>query len=161
MKRQIGMLCGLVAVAATALGQHGMMGQACCGPGWQGRGNMMGASMQRHHLAMMSALPPKYATKANPLTANAQTLNSGRVLFGQNCARCHGVHGFGDGPDGASLNPRPPNIAATGKMPMASDGYLFWTISEGGAPVGSAMPPFKPTLKDDEIWKIITYLRTL
>jgi mono/diheme cytochrome c family protein len=46
-------------------------------------------------------------------------------------------------------------------MPMASDSYLFWTISEGGAPVGSAMPPFKQTLTDDEIWKIITYVRTL
>lgn len=46
-------------------------------------------------------------------------------------------------------------------MPMATDGYLFWTIAEGGAPVGSAMPAFKQTLKEDDIWKIITYLRTL
>jgi mono/diheme cytochrome c family protein len=39
--------------------------------------------------------------------------------------------------------------------------YLFWTISEGGAPVGSAMPPFKQTLNEGDIWKIITYLRAL
>lgn len=121
----------------------------------------MGSSMRRHHLAMMYGLDPKYATKANPRTATPQTLNSGKNLFQQNCARCHGVNGFGDGPDGANLNPPPANIAATSKMPMATDGYLLWVISEGGAPVGSAMPPFKQTLKEDEIWKIITYLRTL
>jgi mono/diheme cytochrome c family protein len=126
-----------------------------------GRGNMMGASMRRHHVAMMHGLAPEYATKANPLAANTQTLNSGKQLFGQHCARCHGASGFGDGPDGADLHPPPANITATINMPMASDSYLFWTISEGGAPVGSAMPPFKQTLTDDEIWKIITYVRTL
>lgn len=161
MIRRMSMLCGLLALAATASGQPGMMGPGMMGPGWRGQGNMMGASMRRHHLAMMYGVDPQYARKANPLAANAQTLNSGRNLFEQHCARCHGVNGFGDGPDGTRLNPRPANIAATSKMPMSSDGYLFWAISEGGAPVGSAMPPFKQTLKDDEIWKIVTYLRTL
>lgn len=164
MKRRVSMLCGLLAAATTVSGQPGMMGPGCCGqggPGWQGQGYMMGSSMRRHHIAMMNGLDPKYATKANPLTANPQILKSGRKLFEQQCARCHGVNGFGDGPDGTNLNPRPANIAAASRMPMASDGYLFWTISEGGAPVGSAMPPFKQTLKEDEIWKIITYLRTL
>lgn len=46
-------------------------------------------------------------------------------------------------------------------MPMASDGYLLWTISEGGVPVGTAMPPFKGALKEDDIWAIITYVRGL
>jgi mono/diheme cytochrome c family protein len=44
---------------------------------------------------------------------------------------------------------------------MASDGYLFWTIAEGGAPVGSAMPPFKGVLGDDQVWQVIAYLREL
>jgi len=46
-------------------------------------------------------------------------------------------------------------------MPMATDGYLFWTIVEGGVPIGTAMPPFKGALKDNDIWKIILYMRNL
>jgi mono/diheme cytochrome c family protein len=138
-----------------------MMGPGMMGPGWRGQGNMMGPSMQRRHMAMRYGIDSKYATKTNPLAANARTLDSGRNLFQQQCVRCHGVSGAGDGPDGTKLNPRPANIAASGRMPMATDGYLFWTIAEGGAPVGSAMPAFKQTLKEDEIWKIISYLRTL
>jgi mono/diheme cytochrome c family protein len=47
------------------------------------------------------------------------------------------------------------------KMPMATDGYLSWTIAEGGVPLQTAMPPFKSILKEDDIWKIIIYLRQL
>jgi mono/diheme cytochrome c family protein len=46
-------------------------------------------------------------------------------------------------------------------MPMVSDAYLAWTVAEGGAPVGSAMPPFKDTLKPDAIWRVILFLQTL
>lgn len=166
MKRRVCMLCAWLAVAATASGQPGMMGPGMMGPGMmgpggRGHGNMMGASMRRHHLAMMYGIDAEYAAKTNPLPANTPTLNSGRHLFEQHCARCHGAGGFGDGPDGAGLDPRPANIAASSKMPMSSDGYLFWTISEGGAPVGSAMPAFRQSLKEEEIWKIVAYLRTL
>lgn len=122
---------------------------------------MAGMSMVRHHYAMMHGIDPNYASKTNPLEANARTIDSGRKLFEQNCARCHGPKGYGDGKDGESLDPRPANIAAASKMPMATDGYLYWTIAEGGAPLGTGMPAFGGVLKDDEIWKIITYLRVL
>jgi mono/diheme cytochrome c family protein len=46
-------------------------------------------------------------------------------------------------------------------MPMASDGYLMWTLSEGGASLGSAMPAFKTTLGETDRWKVVHYLRTL
>jgi len=145
-------ILGLVSLSPIVFGQMGMMG-----PG----GMMMGMSMVRHHYVMMNGIEPRYASKENPLQPTAQNIESGKKLFEQNCARCHGMTGLGDGRDGESLSPRPANIAAASKMPMTTDGYLFWAISEGGAPVGSAMPPFKDGLKEDEIWKIITYLRVL
>uniref|UniRef100_UPI003AF98478 c-type cytochrome n=1 Tax=Thiolapillus sp. TaxID=2017437 RepID=UPI003AF98478 len=40
---------------------------------------------------------------------------------------------------------------------MASDAYLYWTIGEGGTPVGSAMPPFKDVLSEEEISRIMLY----
>lgn len=42
---------------------------------------------------------------------------------------------------------------------MAGDEYLYWTIAEGGEPLNTAMPAFKRMLEQDEIWRIIVYLR--
>ena len=47
-------------------------------------------------------------------------------------------------------------------MQDLSDGYLFWRISEGGAmpPFNSAMLAWKGTLSEEEIWQVISYVRT-
>lgn len=73
----------------------------------------------------------------------------------------HGEHGAGDGAAGAGLDPPPANVAFAARRPMAGDGYLFWTIAEGGVPVDSTMPPFRDVLEDDEAWQIIAHLRSL
>ncbi|MGZ5199521.1 MAG: c-type cytochrome [Telluria sp.] len=159
---------GLAVIAALALaqpcsGQMGMMGQRpgyrCCGPMRQGQ--PMQGSMSRHRLFMMDGIGPRYQGKVNPVPSTGATLAAGEKLYGKNCAACHGATGLGDGEAGRMLWPRPANIAASSKMPMASDAYLYWTISEGGQPVGSAMPAFKQSLREDEIWEIIGYLRSL
>lgn len=130
--------------------------------GMMGPGHgMMNMSMVRHHFVMMNGINPAYAAKKNPLQPTPQNIEAGKTLYGQNCAQCHGVTGLGDGEAGKTLNPRPANVASASKMPMATDSYLYWTIAEGGAPIGTAMPPFRDTLKTEDIWKIITYLRTL
>jgi mono/diheme cytochrome c family protein len=54
-------------------------------------------SMVRHHFAMMNGINPEYASKENPLQPTKQTVESGKKLFEQNCARCHGSGGRGDG----------------------------------------------------------------
>ena len=120
-----------------------------------------GMSMRRHQFVMANGLDTRYANKQNPLQATADNIAAGKKLYDQNCAACHGKTGTGDGEAGKGLNPRPANIAAFSKMPMASDGYMFWTIAEGGIPIGTAMPPFKSTLKEDDVWKIILYMRNL
>ena len=45
------------------------------------------------------------------------------------------------------------------QMPMSVDEYMFWSISDGGAAFGTAMPALKDALTKDEIWKIVTYMR--
>jgi hypothetical protein len=72
----------------------------------------------------------------------------------------HG-RGMRHGPAGAALNPPPADLAFASRRPMATDAYFYWTIAEGGAPVGSAMPPFKGVLAADEIWQLIAHLRRL
>lgn len=126
-----------------------------------GPGMMQSFSMFRHRYAMQNGVDPKYAYATNPLRPTTETLKEGARLFAQDCSACHGATGLGNGPAAKGLNPPPADIAALIHMPMESDGYLYWTIAEGGTALGTAMPPFKGTLKDDQIWKLITYLRTL
>lgn len=129
---------------------------------WMDHGPMMGRgrpSMIRHHYYMRNGLPADYRGKISPLSPSATTVAEGALLYTENCASCHGARGLGDGEAGRDLKPPPANIAHMMGMPMYNDAYLFWTVSEGGAPVGSAMPPFKDVLSDEEIWKIIAAMR--
>jgi mono/diheme cytochrome c family protein len=118
-------------------------------------------STVRHHYVHANGLDARYAAMVEPRSPTPDDVASGQALFARHCASCHGERGAGDGEAGAALNPPPANIAFAARRPMASDGYLFWTIAEGGVPVGSAMPPFKGVLGDDEVWQIIAYLREL
>lgn len=147
----VAVLCWLSLLPFPGHAQMGMMKE----------GGMMNMSMRRHHFVMMNGIDQRYASKKSPVPNTTENISAGRRLYEQNCALCHGSKGLGDGEAGKSLEPRPANIAAFSKMPMATDGYLYWTISEGGVPVGSQMPPFKNSLKEGEIWRIILYVRGL
>ncbi len=98
---------------------------------------------------------------ASPLPPTAASIQAGRKLYEQNCAACHGPTGLGNGPAGANLNPPPANLVGVGRMPMITDGYLYWTIAEGGTQLGTAMPLFEGSLGDKQIWELVLFLRSL
>ena len=139
-------------------GWMGQGGSQWMGPGmgpWMGRG----ASMVRHMYYMHNGVPSDYRGKVSPLAATPDVVSEGARLYAKNCASCHGAQGFGDGQAGRDLNPPPANLAHMIRMPMLNDEYLLWTMSEGGAPVGSEMQAFKDTLTEDEMWKIVAAMR--
>lgn len=90
-----------------------------------------------------------------------EAIEAGEVIYEANCSTCHGPEGDGDGPAAEGLDPQPASLADAHMMEELSDGYLFWRVSEGGVmgPFNSAMPAWKDTLSDDEIWQVITYIR--
>lgn len=137
----------LLALAAGVLGSQMMMG-----PG-------MMRNPARHRYAMMHGTPAPYGNLRNPLPQDRATVDRGAIVYGQNCAACHGADGTGDGPAGRSLSPPPADLAQLARMPMASDAYLYWTIAEGGTPVGSAMPAYKEALSRHDIWSVIVHMR--
>jgi mono/diheme cytochrome c family protein len=136
------------------MGSHGgMMG------GGMG-GGMMGPSTARNHAAMMGGVPAPYAGLSNPLPRTNATVERGAEVYAGNCASCHGQTGFGDGPAARTLSPPPANLARLSRMPMSNwDPFMFWTVSEGGAQFGTAMPSFKASLTDQDRWAVIAYIQ--
>jgi len=125
-----------------------------------GMGMMMGNATARHMYVMRHGLDSKYAGMRNPLPASAENIKAGKLLFEQYCAACHGATGRGDGEAGKSLSPPPADLTKLGRMRIASDGFVYWTISEGGAAFNTAMPAMKEVLKESDIWKLVLYLRS-
>jgi mono/diheme cytochrome c family protein len=105
--------------------------------------------------------PAAFSGKTNALAGNADAISAGKAEFTTLCATCHGETGAGDGPAASALTPKPANLDNTAKD--ATDAYIFWRISEGGsmAPFNSAMPAHKDTMSEEQIWQVISYIRTL
>lgn len=93
----------------------------------------------------------------NPVPATAASLARGQERYeSAGCASCHGFTGRGDGPEGRLLRPRPADF----RVHMAAghtDRQLFDWISEGVA--GTAMPPFKGVLSEEDRWHVVNYIR--
>jgi len=99
--------------------------------------------------------PAAAAKRANPIAPNEASIEQGRHLFETNCVSCHGAAGHGDGPAAAPLKPHPADLAAmAGHHP---DGDLAWKIANGRG----AMPSWKGTLSDQQIWTLVNYIKSL
>ena len=116
--------------------------------------------MQRHRSFMTDGVPAEFAGVQNPLGYDDAIIQSGAKLYAQTCARCHGVKGLGDGAAAGDLSPSPALLAHLIKKPIAIDEYLLWSISKGGEEFGTAMPAFEHDLSQDEIWRVISYMRS-
>ncbi len=78
------------------------------------------------------------------------------------CVKCHGVSGKGNGPEAATLNPRPADYTDCKKMTKDSDETLFKIIKGGSQSVGRSkeMPPWGEALTDQEIHDLVAYVRS-
>lgn len=114
----------------------------------------------RYSQYMRGNIPDQYDDLKNTLPASAENIYNGKKLYQMQCLGCHGKSGKGDGPAGKQLAVRPANLAFTRRLPVTTDAFFFWTISEGGKSFGSAMPAFSEQLSDNEIWQITHYINT-
>jgi len=124
-------------------------------PRWTGPG-----PMPRHYVALMWGIPAPYTSMTNPLPRSGRTLESGAAIYRQHCASCHGDDGAGGGPAGRNLKPPPGNLVWLSDMPEKQwDAFMVWSITDGGAPLGTAMPAFKDTLSREDIWAVTAYVQ--
>ena len=105
---------------------------------------------------MLAASIAFAADDQNPLANDPKAAKAGEYEFRINCALCHGLgaHGGGRGPD----------LTRTQKKHAHSDAEMFQVISNGIP--GTAMPSNGTNgqgvgMTDEEIWQIITYIRSV
>jgi len=95
------------------------------------------------------------ADDRNPLAGDAKAARAGEYEFRINCALCHGLGARGGG--------RGPDLTRAVKKHTHSDADMFQVISNGIP--GTAMPANGTNgqgvgMTDEEIWQIITYIRS-
>ncbi len=101
-------------------------------------------------------VPNDKKDRLSPFAFNDSIQMSGKEIYYSidkgSCVSCHGDPGKNNWiPQTAD-----PNDPAGTKIQSNSDGELFYKIYEGRTP----MPTFKETLTRDEIWAVISYLRS-
>ncbi|MFL5273205.1 MAG: c-type cytochrome [Anaeromyxobacteraceae bacterium] len=95
----------------------------------------------------------------NPLVASAQEIERGRRAFAAYCIVCHGLDAQNTGvPFAAAMAPPVPPLTSP-DVQAYSDGQLRWIIANGLFPSG--MPAARDLLSDEEIWRIVLWLRHL
>src|SRR4026207_2223919 len=106
-------------------------------------------------LIALAGVAPRLSAQApqppstNPFTGDSAAVTQGAVLFRQECVFCHGVAGKG--------GMRGPDLTTGSWSHGGSGAELVRTILDGVP--GTAMPP--NGLPAQEIWRIITYLRSV
>jgi mono/diheme cytochrome c family protein len=100
----------------------------------------------------------RHAPKAkNPYAGDADAIATGLDHYRENCLVCHGAPGLPATELAKGLNPPAPSLGK--EESDTPDGELFWVTKHGIRL--TSMPAFGPTHTDEEIWKIVAFLRHL
>ncbi len=86
------------------------------------------------------------------------SVSVGEMIYHGECQNCHGLDGRTPTAMGKSMYPRAPSLASR-QVQAWSDAELFWIIKHGIR--HSGMPGFARTESDEQIWRVVHYVRSL
>ncbi len=88
---------------------------------------------------------------------------SGAALYKTYCAQCHGILGNGMGINIRDMSVQPRDHTDAAWMSGRADAELFKAVKEGGLALRKSvlMPPWEGVLGDDEIHRLVEYMREL
>ena len=105
------------------------------------------------HLGQGTAAETPTVKKLNPYTGKPEMIQEGRTLYLQfGCSACHGVMGGG--------GMGPPLIKSDVVWKFGSDDETLFKLIKGQIP-DQKMPKAFGYLTDDQIWKMLAYIRSL
>jgi mono/diheme cytochrome c family protein len=108
--------------------------------------------------ATMQRSVAKHAQATNaPAQLSEEQAKEGAHLYNETCIYCHGAPGKDPEDIGKGLNPEPPFLPDT--IEGWSTAEVFWIVKNGIKMTG--MPSFGASHKDDEIWKVVAFVKKL
>jgi cytochrome c oxidase cbb3-type subunit III len=92
---------------------------------------------------------------ANPVTYTPSSITRGKTVFLQNCQSCHDE----DGRARSAAVAIAADLTEPDRWKFGTgDSQVFTTIKNGAA---DAMPPFGADLKDEQIWDVVNFIRSI
>ena len=115
--------------------------------------------MMAQEPAQAPGIPATAAAMTNPVKPSPESLAHARSLYRMDCAVCHGEKGEGNGDVVEELKLKMKDFTDPAVLKARTDGELFYIIKNGDSV--QKMPPEGPRVKDDDVWALVNYLRTL
>ncbi len=102
------------------------------------------------------ATMPSSGTQASSIVPNAP---AGEAVYAEKCAPCHGSSGMGDGAQASGLSVPPAKLGdpAVARAAVPTDWYQV--VTQGR--MDRFMPPFGPSLSDQQRWDVVAYALSL
>jgi cytochrome c oxidase cbb3-type subunit 3 len=88
--------------------------------------------------------------RTNPFANDPKAIGDGKPMFSLRCAPCHGRNADGG---------RAPDLTRGAYSVGDTDEDLYTVIAEGAA--GTEMPDFLARIGSDNVWRLVTYIRSL
>lgn len=97
------------------------------------------------------------AFDTNPYANSAVSAARGKRIYERDCLACHGRSGRGDGPAASSFAGGMDDLSTLPGAPIFPDGVVAYRIANGK----DGMPGWKGVLSDNDIWDVLSYVRSL
>jgi cbb3-type cytochrome c oxidase subunit III len=94
----------------------------------------------------------------NPVASSPESIAAGKASYTRYCANCHGLNAQGS--PGNDLTPEAPDLTDKEWKHGSTDGEIFTNIKKGIGPEFN-MGAFGDQLKDEDIWRVVNYIRSL
>lgn len=102
-------------------------------------------------------MPADAATLTNPVKPTQESQAHAKMMFGIDCAMCHGANGNGKGDLVEDMHLTMKDLTDPDSLKGMPDGELFYLIKNGKG----KMPGEGDRAKDDDIWNLVIYVRGL
>ena len=104
------------------------------------------------------SVPADTAAMVNPVKPTPESQAHAKTMYSIDCAMCHGEHGDGKGDLVGDMKLTMHDwTGAPSPLDGMKDGELFYVIKNGRG----KMPPEAGRAKDEELWAMVIYVRSL
>jgi cytochrome c553 len=126
-------------------------------PAFRGMRQPAPGTVARGHLPPAFETPEQAgSTLNNPLPRSRAVLETGRAIYANHCAVCHGMTGDGVPMLSAAYGAKPATFHST-TIRAYPDGRIYGVLVLGK----NAMPSYAADIDEDDRWSVVSYVRAL